>query len=103
VDEVTPRGAPLWADEHIYFLTRRPPAEGTEVAYAEVIDLPAGLASKLHIVPLDELDRRAAAGMFGTVSTCEESEQIEELELPRLFLHSAAVGACHVFWSPLLR
>jgi len=68
-----------------------------------VIDLPAGLASSLDIVPLDELDRRAAKGLFHTVSTCEESEQIEELELPRLFLHSAAVGACHVFWSPLLR
>jgi len=100
VEEVTPPGAPLWADEHIYFLTRRPPAEGTENDYAEVIDLPPALAASLHIVPLDELDRRAAAGKFLTVSTCEEQEQIDELHLPRLFLHSAAVGYCHVFWEP---
>ncbi len=100
VDEVTPRGAPLWADEHVYFLTRRPSAEGTETSYAEVVDLPAGLASSLHIVHLNELDRRAAVGMFSTVSTCEESEQIEALDFPRLFRHHATVGSCHVFWDP---
>jgi hypothetical protein len=100
VDDVTPAGASLWADEHVYFLTRRPPAEGTETSYAEVIDLPAGLASSLHIVHLNELDRRAAAGMFNTVSTCEESEQIEALDLPRLFRRSAVIGTCHVFWDP---
>lgn len=100
VEEVTPRGAGLWADEQIYFLTRRPPAEGTELSYAEVIDLPDPPASSLHIVPLDELDRRAAAGVFRTVSTCEEAEQIEALDLPRLFRHQAAVGICHVFWDP---
>ena len=100
VEEVTPPGAPLWADEHIYFLTRRPPAEGTEVAYAEDIDLPAAQALSLHIVPLDELDRRAAAGVFHTVSTCEMSAPLEELKSPRLFLHSASVATCHVFWGP---
>ena len=100
VDKVTLRSAPLWADEHVYFLTRRRPAEGTEVSYAEVIDLPAGLASSLHIVPLEELDRRAATGMFSTVSTCEESEQIEALDLPRLFRHNTPIGTCHVFWGP---
>jgi len=64
VEQVTPSRAALWADEQIYFLTRRPPAEGTEVSYTEVIDLPAKLAPSLHIVPLDELDRQAAAGVF---------------------------------------
>ena len=39
MEEVTPRGATLWADEHVYFLTGRAPAEGTEVSYAEVIEL----------------------------------------------------------------
>ena len=103
VEEVTPRGAPLWADEHVYFLTGRPPIEGTEVSYAEVIELPAALAASLHIVPLDDLRRRAADGGFSTVSTCEEKEQYEALDLPRSFRHSAAVGTCHVFWDPLLR
>ena len=103
VEQVTAPGAPLWADEQVYFITGRPPAEGTEVSYAEVIDLPPDLASSLHIVPLDELDRRAAAGKFSTVETCEEREQIEALALPRLFRHSEAAGSCHVFWDPLLR
>jgi len=103
VEAVTPRGAPLWADEHVYFLTGRPPVEGTEVSYAEVIELPPALAASLHIVPLDDLRRRAADGGFSTVSTCEEKEQYEALDLPRSFRHSAAVGTCHVFWDPLLR
>jgi len=101
VDNVTLPGAPLWADEHVYFLTRRPPAEGTETSYAEVIDLPARLAASLHIVHLNELDHRAAVGMFSTISTCEEAEQIEALDLPRLFRHSATVGTCHIFWGPV--
>jgi hypothetical protein len=101
VSQVTPPLGTLWSDEQIYFLTRRSPAEGTELSYAEVIDLPPDLARILHIVPLEELDRRAAAGVFATVSTCEESEQIEALGLPRIFRHQEAVGACHVFWDPV--
>ena len=100
VDEVTPPGAAVWGDEHIHFLTRRPPAEGTEVSYAEIIDLPEPLAASLHVVPLDTLDRHAAEGRFATVETCEEKEQIDDLDLPRLFVNSTAVGSCHVFWGP---
>ncbi len=101
VSQVTPQGGALWADESIYFLTRRPPAEGTEFSYAEVIDLPDRQAAPLHIVSLNELDGRAAKGVYSTVETCEEPEQIEDLNLPRLFRHSASVGSCHVFWEPI--
>ncbi len=101
VNQVTPPGEALWADESVYFLTRRPPAEGTEFSYAEVIDLPDRQAAGLHIVSLNELDGRAAKGVYGTVETCEESAQIEDLNLPRLFEHSAPVGSCHVFWEPI--
>jgi hypothetical protein len=100
VNQVTPPGRAIWADEHIYFLTRRPPAEGTEFSYAEVIDRPPPRASAFHVVYIDELDRQAAAGRYYTVETCEEKEQIDDLELPRLFRHSAAVETCHVFWDP---
>jgi hypothetical protein len=100
VDDVTPSGGALWADEHVYFLTRRPPAEGTAFSYAEVIDLPEDVASALHIASDELLDRQAAAGMFSTVSTCEDQEVIGRLNLPRLFRRQSAIGSCTVFWEP---
>jgi 4-amino-4-deoxy-L-arabinose transferase-like glycosyltransferase len=100
VNEVTPSGAALWADEHVYFLTRRRPAEGTAFSYAEVIDMPEDVAGTLHIASDELLDRQAAAGMFSTVSTCEDQEVIERLSLVRLFRRQVTVGACTVFWEP---
>ena len=102
VNQVTQPHAGLWADESVYFLTHRPPAEGTECSYTEVIDLPQAKAAPLHIVSLDNLDQQASQGVYGTVETCEEQEQIEELKLARLFRHSATVGPCHVFWEPVV-
>lgn len=102
VDDVTPLHGTLWADEHVYFLTRRPPAEGTAFSYAEVIDLPEDVAVPLHIASDQALDRQAAAGMFGTVSTCEDDEVIETLNLRRLYRQKAAAGRrCTVFWEPV--
>lgn len=101
VNQVTPAGSALWADEAVYFLTGRPPVEGTEFSYAEIIDLPAPQAARLHIVPLNDLAARAASGAYASVETCEEQRQIEDLNLPRLFRNSAAVGICHVFWDPV--
>lgn len=103
VNEVTPPGEGLWADEHVYFLTRRPPAEGTAFSYAEVIDLPEGKAAPLHIVSDQDLDQQAAQGKFATVSTCEDKEVIEHLNLPRLYRQKSAIGTCTVFWDPVAR
>ena len=101
VDAVTSPHGTLWADEQIYFLTRRPPVEGTEFSYAEVLDLPEDVASSLHIVSDQALDRQAAEGRFSTISTCEDQDVIEHLNLPRLFRRQAAIGLrCKVFWEP---
>jgi hypothetical protein len=101
VDEVTAARGTLWADEQVYFITRRPPAEGTEFSYAEVIDMPEDVALSLHILSDQALDRQAAAGLFSTVSTCEDEDVIELLNLPRLFRQQSAIGLrCKVFWDP---
>ncbi len=101
VDEVTPPHAGLWADEHIYFLTRRRPAEGSEFSYAEVIDMPEAEALSLHILSDQALDREAAQGVFSTVSTCEDPDVIELLNLPGLFRREVDAGRrCKVFWEP---
>jgi hypothetical protein len=101
VDQVTAPHGTLWADEQVYFLTRRPPADGTEFSYAEVIDLPENVALPLHIVSDEALDRQAAEGKFSTVSTCEDPDVIEHLKLASLFRRQADAGRrCKVFWEP---
>ncbi len=100
VEQVTPPGAGLWADEHVYVITGRPPAEGTAFSYAEVIDLPEDFAATLHIRSVPQLVKEAEAGKFLTVSTCEDEEQIEEMDLRKIFQNEFPVGRCKVFWTP---
>jgi hypothetical protein len=99
VDQVTPPGASLWADEVIYFLTRRPPPPGMEFSYSHKLNLPAARAASLHIMPQREIDRRVKQGGFATVATCADDEEIERLGLRRVYAHQAEISECHVFWD----
>ncbi|MGI9073122.1 MAG: hypothetical protein ACR2JB_17850 [Bryobacteraceae bacterium] len=99
VDQVTPRTASLWADEVIYFLTRRPPPSGMEFSYSHKLELPASLAASLHIISQRDLDRSIKAGAFSTIATCADDDRIEQLGLERLYSHKADVSDCAVFWG----
>jgi hypothetical protein len=99
VDQVTPRTASLWADEVIYFLTRRPPPTGMEFSYSHKLELPPSLAASLHIISQRELDSSIKAGAFSTIATCADDERIEQLGLERLYSHKAEVSDCEVFWG----
>jgi hypothetical protein len=99
VDQVTPRTASLWADEVIYFLTRRSPPSGMEFSYSHKLDLPPSLARSLHIISQRDLDRSVKAGAFSTVATCADDDKIEQLGLERLYSHKAEVSDCAVFWG----
>jgi hypothetical protein len=99
VDQVTPRNASLWADEVIYFLTRRPPPAGMEFSYSHKLELPAPLAASLHIISQREVDRNIKAGAFSTVATCADDDRIDELGLRKLYAHHADVSDCAVFWD----
>jgi 4-amino-4-deoxy-L-arabinose transferase-like glycosyltransferase len=98
-DQVTPASATLWADEPIYFLTRRSPPPGMEFAYSHKLNLPDAEAASLRILSNAALKRQVASGVFSTVETCEEAETIESLNLPRLYAHKAEVADCAVFWD----
>lgn len=100
VDEVTPPGGMLFADEQIYFLTRRSPPSGMELEDSHKLELlPAPVARLFHILPKSELDRRVAAGVFDTVATFEDDEDVLAVwGLPRLYAHKAQVGDCTVYW-----
>ncbi|HYL38716.1 MAG TPA: hypothetical protein VEV17_22555 [Bryobacteraceae bacterium] len=100
VDQVTPRPAPLLADELIYFLTRHPPPSGMELADSHKLGfLPAATLKLLHIVPQAELDRRVKAGDFQTIQTCGENAHALTLDLPRLYKKQKPYEDCTVFWD----
>ncbi len=101
VDQVTaPQGA-LLADEHIYFLTRRPPPPGMEYADTHKLQMPAAITASLHTVTQQELERRIHAGVFDTVSTCEDKDKIEALGLAHLYHKKAEIDDWVTsFWAP---
>ena len=98
VVSVTPPGKELFADELVYFLTRRTPPPGLEHADAHKLTLPPALASLLHVVPQDEVARRIHAGYYATVEICDD-ERIEKLELKKFFKQQAEMTDCSVFWD----
>jgi hypothetical protein len=104
VDQVTPPNAPLYADESVYFVTRRRPPSGMELRDSHKLELPAPLAEEMHIVNGSELDRRIKAGVFSTVETCTfPEEKIKAQGLSKLYSNHAEFDECSVFWGKLLR
>lgn len=100
VDQVTPPNAPLLADEHVYFLTRRQPPSGMEVRDSQRLELPAAMAESMHIVSAAELNRRIKAGVFSAVETCSfEEPKIKALGLPGIYSQEAEIRDCAVLWD----
>ncbi|HLH44053.1 MAG TPA: hypothetical protein VKV74_13785 [Bryobacteraceae bacterium] len=99
VSEVTPPGAPLSADEHIYFLTRRTPPSGNEYISSHKVRLPAAFSEFVHIVPQPEIDRRIAEGDYATLQTCEDDDWIQDRKLAQLYRQRAHIAECDVFWD----
>jgi 4-amino-4-deoxy-L-arabinose transferase-like glycosyltransferase len=101
VAEVTPPHEPLLADEFVYFLTKRPPPSGMELADSHKLNnLPRDLAASLHVLPRRELDQQVREGRFHTVETCDDDdERIEALHLPQLYSKKAEVSGCSVYWD----
>ena len=99
VNEVTPAGAQLYADEPTYFLTHRIPPPGNEYLSSHKLRLPADVSRFVHIVPQPEYDRRIAAGFYDTIETCEEDDWMKERKLDQIYRKKADVSECDVFWD----
>ncbi|MGO9239496.1 MAG: hypothetical protein ACLQBJ_01705 [Bryobacteraceae bacterium] len=99
VAEVTPPGAKLRADEHVYLLTKIRPPSGLELNDSHKLDFPLALAAQLHLISNKELERRFKAGEFDTYQTCDDDSDIDFPALESLYAHQAEVDACHVFWG----
>lgn len=100
VDQVTPKGAGIWADEQIYFLTRREPPFGMEHQNThKLTEFPADFAKRLHIIPWPELKRLVNQGTYATISECGETQRIGELELEKLYGQKDEIDECRIFWD----
>lgn len=99
VEKVTPAGAPFYAEEHIYFLTRRTPPPGNEYLSSHKLRLPPEQSQLLHIVPQTEFDRRIQAGEFHTLEACQNDEWINERKLNEIYKQKMEIAGCSVFWD----
>lgn len=100
VGEVTPPGAPLYADEQIFFLLRRIPLPGMEyVDSHKLVDLPADVAKQMHVAPTTILDKEVAAGKFATIEICNNDDRVQTLALPGRYTQNADIDDCKIFWD----
>lgn len=98
VDEVTPAGGSLLAEELVYFVTRRPPPAGMEFSYSHQIALPPAKAAPLHILSNADITRLVAARAYVTAESCD-SNVIDALKLAPMYVHKEEIGDCTVFWD----
>jgi len=101
LDEVAPRGAPVYADEAVYFLSRRTPPSGMEHDDSHKLALKPEMEKLLHIFPTAELTRRVAAGKFAAVGTCEDTDELEKLGVTKAFAKKFEDSGkdCSVYWE----
>lgn len=99
VNEVTRPDGVIYADEAIFFITRRQPPSGLEYADTHKLHLSNELESELHIFPKEELARREKAGVYDTIVTCEDDDKMVEQGLPTLYKQKVTIDDCAVFWD----
>jgi len=99
VDRVTPPGALILSDEQIYFLTRRSPPSGMELADSHKLDLPPDRANPLHLVSESEVLKQLKAGRFPTAVDCGKGHKLTEEEFQKLYRQKAESDTCTVYWD----
>jgi hypothetical protein len=98
VDQVTPRNALLFANEPIYFLTKRTPPPGFELFYSHKVKLPPAEAALMHIITDAEVKRQVQSGMFATAYSCDD-EEIDDYGLEKLYQQRVDMDDCSIFWG----
>jgi hypothetical protein len=98
IEEVTPRNEPIFGDEQMYFLTRRPVPSGMESADSHKLTLAPELAKSVHVLSKADLIKEIAAGQFATAESCD-SDEIDKLGLSNVYAKKFDVKDCSVFWE----
>ena len=98
IDEVTPSNSLLFADEPMYFLTRRAPPPGLELTDSHEIDLGPSTNALLHLITSSELKRQVQSGIFATAYSCNDDD-ISGYGLPNLYQQRVDMEDCSIFWD----
>lgn len=98
IDQVTPKDAPVFATEQIFFLTKRLPPSGYELDYSHKIDLPPDDRARLHLLSEAEVKQQVQSGIFATAYVCD-TDQIEEYGLTKLYNQRVDMLTCSIFWE----
>jgi hypothetical protein len=98
IDQVTPRNALVYADEPMYFLTRRVPPPGFELYYSHKVDLGPEENALLHILTSAEVKHQVQSGIFATAYSCDDDE-ISDYGLPGLYKQRVNMEDCSIFWE----
>ena len=97
VDSVTPPTAPVFANEPVYFLTRRTPPSGLELYYTHRLHLPPRERAVYHLLTNDELNQQLRLGRFPTAYECEDDAV--KFGLEHLYRQSKKLDDCTVYWD----
>ena len=91
-----PPGALTFANEPIYFLTRRTPPPGYELYYTHKLQLPAADRALSHLLTEDGLREQLKAGRFASrVFVHNEAD----FGAARLYPQHETVDDCEVYWD----
>ncbi|HTB11308.1 MAG TPA: hypothetical protein VK752_07050 [Bryobacteraceae bacterium] len=99
VNEVTRPDGLIYADEAVFFITKRQPPSGMEYADTHKLHLSNELEAQLHIFPKEELLKRVKGEVYDTVATCEDDDKMTEQNLPTNYKQKITIGDCAVFWD----
>ena len=99
-DQVTPKNGLLWADEFVYFMTRRPPPSGFEYDDTHKLTLSPRLSAEFHIIPQPEVNQWVKEGKFDTVSSCDDEDKLKDFGLPGPYKQLDTVQECYIYWAP---
>ena len=99
-DQVTPPNGVILSDEQVYFLTRRPPPSGMELADSHKLEFPPERAIPLHLVPESQVLAQVKAGRFNTVVNCDKNDRLTDEDLAKLYAnHMDFDDSCNVYWN----
>lgn len=100
VNEVTPAGAAVQADEHVYLVARRMPPEGMEHENShKPLPLTADERKRLHIVSKPELEQQVRAGYYNTIATCDDEKPVAKDIVAPLYRNKWELEQCTVYWG----
>ena len=97
---MTPANGLVLSDEQVYFITRRPPPTGMELADSHKLEFPPERAIPLHLVPESEVVKQVKAGRFSTVVNCEKNEKLKDEDLAKVYKsHKEFDNDCSIYWN----